>query len=301
MFIRPSAPHADDPREAVKHDSTAMIRDLIFDVGFHQGQDTAYYLAKGFRVVAVEANPHLVTAAHARFADAIASHRLTLLNVAIAAVEGEASFFVCESNTAWSSFDVMMASRQGASYNEISVRTMPLAQLLAAHGTPFFMKIDIEGSDALCLADLRSDDLPAFISCEIDGPDIIDRLSEVGFSGFKVIDQYSHCALASPPTGIYRAFSAYQRVLRSQKIAFRIFRKLGGEMLVNALEARHRDKAGWHFEFGSSGPFGDDTPGAWLSAEEAKANYRRHATLTRTREYRMDVWCDVHACLAPAP
>ena len=31
--------------------------DLIYDVGFHQGEDTAYYLKKGFRVVAFEAHP----------------------------------------------------------------------------------------------------------------------------------------------------------------------------------------------------------------------------------------------------
>jgi hypothetical protein len=29
--------------------------DLIFDVGFHRGEDTDFYLKKGFRVVAVEA------------------------------------------------------------------------------------------------------------------------------------------------------------------------------------------------------------------------------------------------------
>ena len=29
---------------------------LIFDVGLHIGQDTAYYLSKGFSVVAVAAN-----------------------------------------------------------------------------------------------------------------------------------------------------------------------------------------------------------------------------------------------------
>ena len=31
--------------------------DLIFDVGLHRGEDTEFYLKKGFRVVAFEANP----------------------------------------------------------------------------------------------------------------------------------------------------------------------------------------------------------------------------------------------------
>jgi hypothetical protein len=33
--------------------------DLICDVGFHRGEDTAFYLKKGFRVVAFEAHPRL--------------------------------------------------------------------------------------------------------------------------------------------------------------------------------------------------------------------------------------------------
>ena len=42
-----------------------MTADLIYDVGMHNGADTAFYLAKGFRVVAVEANPELVQASTA--------------------------------------------------------------------------------------------------------------------------------------------------------------------------------------------------------------------------------------------
>ena len=44
-----------------------MIEDLIYDVGMHDGDDTAYYLDKGFQVVAVEANPVLVQSGRERF------------------------------------------------------------------------------------------------------------------------------------------------------------------------------------------------------------------------------------------
>ena len=33
-----------------------MIPELIYDVGMHNGDDTAYYLHRGFRVIAVEAS-----------------------------------------------------------------------------------------------------------------------------------------------------------------------------------------------------------------------------------------------------
>lgn len=52
--------------DVAKHD------DLIYDVGLHRGEDTDYYLQKGFRVVAVEANPQLVDECTARFAREIA-------------------------------------------------------------------------------------------------------------------------------------------------------------------------------------------------------------------------------------
>jgi hypothetical protein len=32
---------------------------LVFDIGCHRGEDSDFYLQKGFRIVAVEANPAL--------------------------------------------------------------------------------------------------------------------------------------------------------------------------------------------------------------------------------------------------
>src|SRR4051812_12299597 len=46
---------------------TAKHDNLIIDVGMHDGGDTAFYLAKGFDVVAVEADPGLAQAGAERF------------------------------------------------------------------------------------------------------------------------------------------------------------------------------------------------------------------------------------------
>ena len=43
-----------------------MHTDLVFDIGMNNGDDTAYYLHRGFRVVAVEADPILCAAATTR-------------------------------------------------------------------------------------------------------------------------------------------------------------------------------------------------------------------------------------------
>ena len=86
------------------------INDLIYDVGMNNGDDTAYYLSLGFRTVAIEANPELVKYAKARFAREIASRRLIILNIGIADQEGELPFWICETNSRWSSFDRAYAS-----------------------------------------------------------------------------------------------------------------------------------------------------------------------------------------------
>jgi hypothetical protein len=44
------------------------VPNLVLDVGMHNGDDTAYYLASGYDVVAVEANPTLCASARDRFA-----------------------------------------------------------------------------------------------------------------------------------------------------------------------------------------------------------------------------------------
>ena len=34
------------------------MENLIFDIGFHKGEDTLFYLLKGYRVIAVDADPN---------------------------------------------------------------------------------------------------------------------------------------------------------------------------------------------------------------------------------------------------
>jgi hypothetical protein len=61
--------------EAVVH------QDLIYDVGMNNGDDTVYYLRRGFRVVAIEADPRLAKSAAERFRTQISSGQLRILNI----------------------------------------------------------------------------------------------------------------------------------------------------------------------------------------------------------------------------
>ena len=84
---------------------------LIYDVGMHNGDDTAYYLWRGFRVVAIEPNPELVATAANRFRREIEAGYLKILNVGVAAEEGELPFWVCQTDSRLSSYRITFQAR----------------------------------------------------------------------------------------------------------------------------------------------------------------------------------------------
>lgn len=140
------------------------MSELVFDIGMHNGDDTAYYLARGYRVVAVEANPQWCTAARERFAREISTGQLSVRNIGIAETQGKADFWV-STEASLSSFHAEHAAKHGAQVASVKVETMPFRQLIEEEGTPFFVKIDIEGSDSLCLTDLAATaSRPAYLS-----------------------------------------------------------------------------------------------------------------------------------------
>lgn len=71
----------------------SLQQDLIFDIGLHRGQDTRFYLDKGFRVVALDANPGLCAAARQSFAAELALGQLHIVEAAFHARAGESVTF----------------------------------------------------------------------------------------------------------------------------------------------------------------------------------------------------------------
>jgi 16S rRNA A1518/A1519 N6-dimethyltransferase RsmA/KsgA/DIM1 with predicted DNA glycosylase/AP lyase activity len=67
--------------------SVAKHPDLIYDVGMHTSEDTEFYLKKGFRVVAFEADPELAQRCREKFSAAIEQNRLVIVEGAIVNVE----------------------------------------------------------------------------------------------------------------------------------------------------------------------------------------------------------------------
>ncbi len=229
---------------------------FIIDLGMNNGDDTAFYLAKGYNVVAVEANPHLVATARTRFAKAIESHRLTILENAIWETPGLVTFFINDDNDHWSSVDIGWAGRDQSNCRALEVEAITLNQIFDQFGTPLFLKIDVEGVDQMVLNQLAGQIIkPLYVSVEDCrfGFDYIEALAHCGYDGFKLLDQ------STVPT------------LRD-------------------------DLLGYCFPKGSSGPFGKDVPGHWLDKDEVIKLYattvrdragRRLAPRTQ--------WWDIHA------
>jgi FkbM family methyltransferase len=151
---------------------SAVQEDLIMDVGMHVGNDTAFYLSKGFRVVAIEADPTLVCRARHAFTEPLSQGRLTIIEGAIAEKTGTTTFYANRYKDDWGSTDQAFARRNellGAPGTQIKVAAVTFDQILNAYGTPYYLKIDIEGKDHLCLEALRHcGRRPRYISIEMD-------------------------------------------------------------------------------------------------------------------------------------
>jgi FkbM family methyltransferase len=162
----------------------------IFDLGLHEGHDTSFYLRKGFRVVALEANPLFCRAAEEHFAREIAQGRLIIVEKALAArADGYVAFYVRADKNGWSSLYSDVAERDGIASTRIEIAATTLGRLFAEHGIPYFLKCDIEGAEDVVLQQLATErEKPRFVSVEA-GDASIDLLAAAGYVRFQMINQ----------------------------------------------------------------------------------------------------------------
>jgi len=275
-----------------------MNPQLIYDVGMHNGDDTAYYLHRGFKVIAVEADPDLAAAGRERFAAAIAEGRLTIVNKAIAAQRGEADFWICDEQRVWNSFDKNIASRNGLPCHAVKVQTVPLRDIFAEHGVPHYLKLDIEGHDHIAAADLSPEDAPEFVSLEINSVDDFYLLRSKGYQRFKCIQQGYFTPVLSPSLSLQSAIGVAVTRLKSMSWVNRL--RAAYRVIRPPRPASPRPDA-WVFAPGSSGPFGDEAPGEWLPYEKVLhawlSQQLGHEFGYRVRPPGLEAWYDLHARL----
>ena len=228
---------------------------LVIDLGVSEGNDTAYYLSKGFRVIAVEADPATCDNLRQRFRSEIDVGNLMLLNFAASNSFGELlDIFVHKDHQAVSG----IAKRAELSDNYILHRVMTIdwLTLVAQAGIPRYLKVDIEGNEGPFLQGmLGSPTLPEFVSVECYTFEPIAMLQQLGYRRFKFVDQ-------NPPGGF---------VLPARQIE---------GLQISSANFAH-----------ASGPFGLDVfhDGDWLNADGVRPAWE--ATAAQLGQ----TWFDCHA------
>ena len=148
-----------------------MADEIIYDVGAHKGEDTEFYLKKGFAVVAIEAIPELCASLEQKFSKFLLEGQLKILNVAVSTMAGPVDFYIDEKMSVWGTSNPDWVARNrflgGGKTRKISIATRPLVDIIKEYGVPRYCKIDIEGNDLDALKSLiGSPETPPFISIE---------------------------------------------------------------------------------------------------------------------------------------
>jgi membrane glycosyltransferase len=133
--------------------------DLAFDIGAHVGDRVDAFLALGCRVVAAEPQPALRAVLHARYGR---RRDVTLVGAALGNAEGTIDLLLNLPNPTVSTTSAeFVVSADGAPgwhgqrwEHRLRVRQTTLDALIAAHGRPAFVKIDVEGVEDRVLAGL---------------------------------------------------------------------------------------------------------------------------------------------------
>ena len=165
----------------------------MFDIGSHVGDRIAAFRRLGAKVVAVEPQPALHRTLRLLYGR---DSQVTLVSAAVGRTAGTAEMKINPGNPTISTLsdDFISASRdaagwQGESWPQaLSVPVTTFDALIATHGRPAFIKLDVEGFEAEALAGLSQ---PAsalsFEFTTIQRPiaiDCLERCTALGYTLF---------------------------------------------------------------------------------------------------------------------
>ena len=179
---------------------------VIFDIGSNEGEDTEYYLARGYKVVAFECSPKNIKLLKNKFKDQIFKEQLKIEERALFSGGGKnkkINFY--ESNfSTWGTTKQKWDERNkklGGQSKKIYVDTLDPKDIYELYNFPFYMKIDIEGADMEVLSSLKilnKKNLPLFLSIEsekVSWNKLIKEMNlfkSLGYKKFKIIGQYNN-------------------------------------------------------------------------------------------------------------
>lgn len=148
-------------RMAALYSTFVAPGDLVFDVGAHVGDRIAAFRSLGAHVVAVEPQPALMKTLKLLYGR---DRTVSLVGAATGAAAGSATLKLNPANpTVSSASDRFIEAADGAPgwdgqawRGEMQVPVLTLDALIARHGSPRFVKIDVEGFEAETLRGLAT-------------------------------------------------------------------------------------------------------------------------------------------------
>ncbi len=193
-FLRPVDARRRKRQRLRFYGSLISSGDLVFDIGANLGERSEVFLALGALVVAVEPQAECVERLCSRWKDEL---RFTLFAGACAEEEGERKLFVSDAHTLSSMSPEWIEAVRGSGrfrdyrWDETRVVTSTtLDALIAEHGTPVFVKIDVEGFEYGVLSGLTQPVGCASIEWASESLSMttrcIDYLSGLGMSEFNI-------------------------------------------------------------------------------------------------------------------
>jgi FkbM family methyltransferase len=171
-----------------------MIGPIAYDVGMNNGDDSDYYLKKGYNVVGIDANPIVCEQAARRFDVGIKAGRITILNLGVGSQPGRMTFYVHKGHSVLSTFcpeQILSGDKNDLNpevWQPIDVEVRRLSDIVRFFGTGEYIKIDVEGFDVVALKDLNVNKIyPKYISAEAHQVDTFCHLVAMGYTEFKFV------------------------------------------------------------------------------------------------------------------
>ncbi len=129
--------------------------DLVFDVGANHGDKTWAFRQMSKKVVSIEPDKTCFAALCSRYGQ---DKGIVLENVALGDKDGVGTFFVVEDGSAYNTLNEKerdwLVSMHGQNIREVYVPVSTLDNMIVKHGTPDFLKIDVEGGELSVFNDL---------------------------------------------------------------------------------------------------------------------------------------------------
>jgi len=181
LLWKPDAAQALKNRIQRLHEFVGCKRFLAFDVGANIGQFTAPLLKLGARIVAVEPDPNAAAILRIRF---WARWPVTIEQFAISNQAGTANFYQQHPGSQRNTLQANEILAVGGASQIVQVKLITLSELIAKHGLPFFLKIDVEGHELAVLAGLQAAVPRIMFECNTpealqDGIRCVQRLYEL--------------------------------------------------------------------------------------------------------------------------